>query len=159
MNPAQARVLSELLNHVSVAALGTVDAGVPFVSMAPFAIAFDGRALLLHVSGLAAHTRNMTANPAVSLLVMEPEAPGRSPLALARVTIQGRARPVSETASDYPAARDAYLRRFPQSAELFQLGDFQMFAIEVVSARLVAGFAQASSLTAEAFAAAAAGAV
>ncbi len=47
---------------------------------------------------------------------------------------------------DYPPARAAYLQRFPDSAPIFELGDFQIVALRPVSARLVAGFGRAGSL-------------
>jgi len=149
---SQGDVLRELVGSVTVAALGTVEGTEPFVSMTPFAVATDGRAVILHVSRLAAHTRNMLRNPAVSVLVMEPEGPGKMSQGLARVTIQGTARFLEPSEAGYLAAREAYLSRFPKAAELFSFGDFGLVAVEVRSARLVGGFAQAHSLTAEAFA-------
>lgn len=50
--------------------------------------------------------------------------------------------------------RQTYEHRFPEAAELFELGDFHLFAIEVTSARIVAGFAQATTLSGEEWAAA-----
>jgi len=150
-------LLKSLVTQVSNAALGTLDGESPFVSMTPFAMAADGRSLFVHVSRLAAHTRHMLAHPAVSLLVMEPEAPGKMPQGLARVTIQGRARTLSPQDPAYAGGKDRYLAKFPSAAELFQFPDFDLVQIEVLSARLVGGFAQASSLSAETFARAVAG--
>jgi len=145
-------LLKSLVTDVSNAALGTLDGDSPFVSMTPFAITPDGQAVIVHVSRLAAHTRQMQAHPAVSLLVMEPEIPGKMPQGLARVTIQGRARVLSQNEPDYSVAKSQYLNKFPSASELFHFPDFQLVRIEVISARLVGGFAQASSLTAETFA-------
>ena len=67
------RELRALLHTQRVAALGTLgDNGAPQVSMVPYAIAPSCGCLVLHVSGLAAHTRNLQKAPAVSLLVMQP---------------------------------------------------------------------------------------
>ncbi len=151
MSPAHA-LLKSLVIHVSNAALATIDGETPFVSMTPFAVLPDGRALIVHVSRLAAHTRHMHVSPAVSLLVMEPEVPGKMPQGLARVTIQGRAHPLSESDPGYSVAKSQYLSKFPSAAELFLFPDFELVRIEVLSARLVGGFAQASSLSAETFA-------
>ncbi|MFN7806412.1 MAG: HugZ family protein [Planctomycetaceae bacterium] len=145
-------LLKTLVTQVSNAALGTWDGETPFVSMTPFAVAADGRSLFVHVSRLAAHTRHMLAHPAVSLLVMEPEAPGKMPQGLARVTIQGRARTLSPQDPAHAAAKNCYLTKFPSAAELFHFADFELVQIEVLSARLVGGFAQASSLSADTFA-------
>ena len=58
--------------------------------MVTYAVARDG-SFILHVSRLAAHTRDMLDNPDVSLLITKSEASGKMPQALARVTVQGRA--------------------------------------------------------------------
>lgn len=149
-----ARVLRALLHDRSVAALGTIAGNEPFVSMVPFAVAADGRCLIVHVSRLAAHTQNMLQNERVSVLVMEPEGPSKVAQALARVTIQGLARVARIDDAGYAEWRGAYLERFPSSAPMFDFGDFNLFLIEVTSARLVTGFAQAFSVSAEEFAAA-----
>ena len=86
-------VLQQLLHGRMIAALGTLHQGAPFVSMVTYAVATNGD-FILHVSRLAAHTRDMLNNSEVSLLITEPEASGKMPQALARVTFQGRAQMV-----------------------------------------------------------------
>lgn len=157
MNSENARILGSLLQERSVAALGTLAGDEPYVSMVPFAVAADGRSLIVHVSRLAAHTQNMLQNGQVSVLVMEPEGPSKPAQSLARVTIQGMARVARVDEVDYPEWRAAYLERFPSSAPMFDFGDFNLFLIEVVSARLVAGFAQATTVAVEEFARAVSG--
>jgi putative heme iron utilization protein len=154
MNASTARVLRGLLRERSVAALGTTHEGQPFVSMVPFALSSDGKALIVHVSPLAAHTGNMRRDGRVSVLVMEPETPEKMPQSLARVTIQGEAREVPSDHPDCAPARETYLARFPDTAGLFELPDFRLFLIDVRSARLIGGFAQAMTLSAENVAAA-----
>ncbi len=90
MNHELTVVLQQLIFGRVTAALGTLHQGLPFVSMVPYAAARDGR-FILHVSRLAAHTRDMLDNPDVSLLITESEGEGKMPQALARVTVQGRA--------------------------------------------------------------------
>jgi hypothetical protein len=152
MDDTLASKLRELVTSRSTAALGTLHSGAPYVSMVPFALLNDGSAFIVHVSQLAAHTRDMLADPRVSLLIAEPERPGTSPQALPRVTVVGTARRLSGGSPEQAAARDAYLARFPDAAPLFGLGDFSLFAITPTSVRWVAGFAQARSLTPAAFA-------
>jgi putative heme iron utilization protein len=60
--------------------------------------------------------------------------------------LQADALTLSRDGADYAAARAAYLRRFPDGAETFELGDFSIVALQPVSARLVAGFGRAYSL-------------
>ncbi len=147
MKEEQAAQLRELLTGRVTAALGTLHAGAPYVSLVPFALLADLPAFVIHVSRLAAHTQDMLAEPRVSLLISGGEQPGASPLALPRVTILGTARQLANDAPEYPAARQAYLARFPDAAPLFSLGDFSLFLIVPAEARWIAGFAQARTLT------------
>jgi len=111
----------------------------------PYAIAPDGSGLLIHVSRLASHTRDMRADARVSLLVMQELEDGTSALALPRVTIQGTAHEVAADALDLPGLTATYLDRFPDAEQLFGFADFSLFKIQPESVRFVAGFAQAHS--------------
>ena len=156
MNRELTVVLRQLIHNTTIAALGTLHQGAPFVSMVPYAVARDG-SLILHVSRLAAHTRDMLDNPDVSLLITESEAAGKMPQALARVTAQGRAQKLDRDSQDHTDARDVYLARFPDAAPLFEFSDFSIFIIKPVSARVIAGFGQAVTITGEDFATALSG--
>ena len=143
------RELRALLHTQRVAALGTLgDNGAPQVSMVPYAIAPSCGCLVLHVSGLAAHTRNLQKAPAVSLLVMQPEVADAPVHALPRVTLEGRAEVLSPQTDTWQLCRAAYLARFPEAAPMTQLGDFMFVAIHATGARQVAGFGAARSLDA-----------
>jgi putative heme iron utilization protein len=135
-----------LLHRCTVAALGTLHQGAPSVTMVPYALAADRLAFLVLVSGLSAHTRDMLADPRVGLMVLEPEGGATPSHALARVSIQGAARPLDRDDPGYGVAHNAYAARFPDMTGLFQLGDFRLFAIEPRAVRVVLGFAQATSL-------------
>ncbi|MBS1818987.1 MAG: pyridoxamine 5'-phosphate oxidase family protein [Acidobacteria bacterium] len=152
MNTSQANALRQLLQTQETAALGTVHDGAPYVSMVPFAVMPDGQGIVIHVSGLAAHTKDMEHDPRVSLLVMDAPRPEVPPQALARVTVQGTARRCDAESPSYSAARAAYLGRFPHAAPMFDLGDFSLFRIEPHGLRFVGGFAQAWSASGESFA-------
>ncbi len=104
MNAAMSRLLRELITHHRVAALGTLQDGAPYVSLVPFALAADGRGLIIHVSQLAAHTQNMVRERDVSVLVAEPDGPDKLPQGLARVTIEGIAHLLEPVDPDYSAA-------------------------------------------------------
>ena len=152
MESSQARALKMLLESQQVASLGTLHNDEPAVSMVPYALLPQGRGLVIHVSQLASHTKDMLANPAVSLLVIAP--PGTAPPhELPRVSIQGSAEQCLSHAPEHAEAKQAYLTRFPQSEEMFAFTDFSLFVIFVRSARFVGGFAQAKSVNAESFAA------
>jgi hypothetical protein len=152
MNETAAAQLKQLLQQRSVAALGTLHAGAPYVSMVPYAIAPDSSGMLIHVSGLASHTKDMRADARVSLLVTQEEGGGTSALALVRTSIQGTAQEIAVDAPDLPAFRAAYLERFPDAAQLFGFADFSLFRIQPESVRFVAGFGEAHSFSAESFA-------
>lgn len=144
-NEAAARAAA-LLRRCTVASLGTLHDGAPSVTMAPYALATERLAFLLLVSALAAHTRDMLADPRVGLMVLEPEGGATPSHALARVSMQGRARPLERDAAACELARAAYAARFPAMTGLFELGDFRLVAIEPTAVRVVLGFAQATSL-------------
>ena len=146
--------LRTLLQTQRVAALATLDAdGYPFVSMVPFAVEPGSSQLVIHVSGLAAHTRNLQTTPRVSLLVMQAEVAGEPVHALARVTLEGAAAVLERDSALWRKARDAYLARFPDAEPMTELGDFMFVGIAVQGARQVAGFGAARSLDAETMAA------
>ena len=149
MNPSYTQALRELLRTQQVASLGTLHNRQPYVSMVPFAVLPDAPGFVIHVSQLAAHTKDMLLYPQVSLLVMAPLSPDTTAQALARVTIQGQAVPYSEATHGHAEAKAAYLSRFPHSAEMFGFSDFSLFAIMPESIRFVGGFAQATTLSPE----------
>lgn len=147
--PRLTRQLQQLLAGQRVAALGTIaDDGAPLVSMVPFAVEPRLGAFVIHVSDLAAHSRNLQARPRVSLLVMESAAAGEPVHALPRVTFDGQARVPAPDGDDWRACRQAYVERFPEAAFMTQLGDFRFVAIEPAGARQVAGFGAARSIDA-----------
>jgi len=124
--------------------LGTVDdEGAPFVSMVPFAAQPVPGHLVIHVSGLAAHTRNLQARPDVSLLVSEFEARDGPVHALPRVTLKGVATVPQPDSPEWRTCRDAYLRRFPEAEPMTSLDDFRFVSIRVTHGRQVAGFGTA----------------
>lgn len=148
--PRLTRELRSLLRGQRVAALGTIaEDGAPLVSMVPFAVEPRLARLVIHVSELAAHTRNLRARPRVSLLVMQPEAPGQPVHALPRVTLDGIATLLAPDTGDWAACRAAYLERFAEAEPMTRLGDFRFMALEVTGARQVAGFGAARSIDAE----------
>jgi heme iron utilization protein len=156
MADSLASVLRSLLLDRATAALATLHDGRPAASMIPFAVHAGptGLRLVTHVSGLAAHTREMRSCPEVCLLVTAAEAPDTMPQALARVSIPARAEFIGEDQPDHAALKAAYLEKFPDAGPLFQLGDFAIVAFVPETARLVAGFARAVTLPPEALAAA-----
>jgi putative heme iron utilization protein len=125
-----------LLEAESVGLLSTTSVhrpGYPYGSLTPFALSARGMPLLL-LSGLAAHTKNLLADPRACLFVGDRSA-ADDPLAGARVSLLGRAVHVDE-----PDARVRYLARHPKAAAYFELRDFALWELVVEEARLISGF-------------------
>ena len=106
--------------------------GDPYCSLVNVATAADGAPLLL-ISRLAVHTRNILADPRVSLMLDERKQ--GDPLEGARVMLMGKA-----AATDDPAVRRRYLARHPEAEMFAGFGDFAFYKIELTGAHLVAGF-------------------
>lgn len=130
----------KLIREARAAALASLDpaTGGPFVSLVTVATEADGTPLLL-LSDLAAHTRNVKADPRASLL-FDARGPGAAepgdPLAGARVTVTGRMARIDEPA----AARARFLARQPEAEMYAGFRDFSFYRLEVEVAHLVAGF-------------------
>jgi len=141
--------LRDLVTSRPIAALGTLHEGAPYVSMVPYAILEGGSAFLIHVSELSAHTQDMLNDPRVSLMITARDTEATLPQELARLTIQGEARRIEEPSSEYDLGKATYLKRFPDSAPMFDFADFSLFAITPRSLRWVGGFAAAQTLPPE----------
>jgi putative heme iron utilization protein len=146
MKQEHARRAADLLRAHRAAALSTLHAGAPNVALTPYALLADPAALVLHLSGLSAHTKDLRADGRCALLVAEAERADAAPHTLARVALQAVAEELPPDHPRYAAARAAYTAQFPDLAGLFELGDFALFALTPQTVRFVGGFAQAASL-------------
>ena len=129
----------ELLTGERQGVLATVSArraGWPFASVTPFALSAAGEPLLL-LSDLAEHTRNIRADPRVSLLVQDGSS-AEDPQAGARVTLLGVLEPVSS--AEIGAAQTRYVHHHPQAAEYLSMTDFHLYVLRVSEARFIGGF-------------------
>lgn len=116
--------------------LSTISArleGYPFGSIAPFVLDHDGNPLIL-ISTIAEHTKNIQADPRVSLIAFDPASGDMQ--AGARLTLVGDA---TQAPKD-DALRARYLRYFPQAEGYFNMHDFQFYRIAVRQARYIGGF-------------------
>lgn len=139
--------LRQLVLGQRVAALGTLDEqGAPFVSMVPYALMPASGDLVLHISALAAHTRNLERHPRASLMVCQAEVAGEPVHALPRVSMDVTATTCAPGSATHAAARDAYLARFPEAEPMTALGDFRFVCLRPAGARQVAGFGAARSV-------------
>jgi putative heme iron utilization protein len=131
-NPAVAA--KKLLREGRSAALATLlpGSGDPYCSLVNVATAADGAPLLL-ISRLAVHTKNVLADPRVSVMIDERKE--GDPLQGARVMLMGTA-----AATDDPEARRRYLDRQPEADMFAGFADFAFYRVTLKAAHLVAGF-------------------
>lgn len=145
------KALLGLLKSRRVATLATINgaSGAPYASLVPFAIDTKARQLVLHVSGLAAHTANMSSEPRVSLLISEAEPESAPVHDMARITLEGVAHVPAISTPAWQSAREAYLARFPEAEPMTTLTDFRFVCLELTHGRHIAGFGAARSVQAE----------
>ena len=137
------------------AALATLGEDRPSGSMVAYAPDPDLSALVLFLSGLSEHTRNLLRTPRVALVISETDPGTGDPQTLARVTVRGTAEIVERTSPDFDAVWQTYVERLPDAAPRIVLGDFWLFRVVVAEVRYVGGFARAGTVTAAGLSAAA----
>jgi len=132
--------LIQLLHCAPAATLATLGtpssslAGYPYATVVPNVPGADHCPLLL-ISALAEHTKNLLADPRVSLSVVDPA--GSDVQTASRFTLVGDAEHLPT--NTVLAAR--YLRYLPEAAQYLQL-DFMFFRIVPRRVRFIAGVGQ-----------------
>jgi heme iron utilization protein len=124
----------KLMRESRSGALATLakGSGDPYCSLVNVATAADGAPLLL-ISRLAMHTKNILADPRVSLMLDERKE--GDPLQGARVMLMGTAVVTADK-----NARRRYLARQPEAEAFADFGDFEFYQVSLKGAHLVAGF-------------------
>ena len=150
MDIQEQRLLAAVIRDHRWAALASQGANGPEASWVAYAIAPNFSFFLLHLSRLAAHTRNLVQDPRASLALSEREREGEDPQLLARVMLKGRAEVIPRHHPDYAMAVQLYQGRLPASVPLFEFDDFLLFRFVPIQARFVGGFARARTLDATA---------
>src|SRR6267142_1686049 len=123
----------KLLREGRSGALATLMAGSgdPYCSLVNMATAADGAPLLL-ISRLAVHTKNILADPRVSVMIDERKE--GDPLQGARIMLMG-----SAAATDDPDIRRRYLDRQPEAEMFAGFADFAFYRVALKAAHLVCG--------------------
>ncbi len=111
------------------------ETGDPYCSLVNVASLPDGAPILL-ISRLALHTKNILADPRVSLMLDERVA--GDPLEGSRIMVAGRAEELS--GEDAALARRRYLAAHPSAEAFVDFKDFAFFRIAPSGLHLVAGF-------------------
>jgi heme iron utilization protein len=122
-----------LMRSCERAALATSLLGAPYASLVLIAADLDASPLLL-LSDLAQHSRNIAADPRVSLLLDGTEGHVER-LDGPRLSVLGQAKAVSD-----PDLLARFIARHPSSAAYAGFADFRLYRIAVERGHLVAGF-------------------
>lgn len=132
-----------LLAATESSVLATLDeSGHPYGSAVEHVLEDDGRILLL-LSDLAAHTKNLRGDPRASLVSMQDA--GSPAVARSRISVQG---PLSQVDKD-PARVEAYTAVHNHSTTYVNFNDFHFFQMRVEKARYIEGFGRMDWIDAE----------
>ncbi len=107
--------------------------GYPFGSITPYLVDHDGSLLIL-ISTLAEHTKNILNDPRVSIITHDQRHPHIQ--TQGRVTVLANA----ELEPDREQAGLRYLRYFPEATSYFAMHDFSFYRIRPMAIRYIGGF-------------------
>jgi heme iron utilization protein len=141
-NAREARQLLRAHRYGALSTLSKKFDGHPFGSICPYLVDHDGSLLLL-ISDLAEHSKNIKADPRVSLITHSQEDPQIQ--AQGRVTVVGSA----QHAAERTALSERYQRYFPEAASYLALADFQFYSIVPQVIRYIGGFGKIHWVRAE----------
>ena len=131
-----ARAARQLLRAHRYGALSTLSKkfdGHPFGSITPYLVDHDGSLLIL-ISTLAEHTKNIQNDPRVSLITHNQE--DSHIQTQGRITVVGTASLIAEREQ----AGKRYLRYFPEAQTYFAMHDFSFYRIVPLALRYIGGF-------------------
>lgn len=133
---SNARTARQMLRAHRYGTLSTLSKkfdGHPFGSITPYMVDHDGSLLIL-ISGLAEHTKNILSDSRVSLITHDQNDP--------HIQTQGRVTLVGNATFDPERERcgKRYLRYFPEAQTYFDMSDFNFFRIVPFAIRHIGGF-------------------
>lgn len=118
--------------------------GHPFGSITPYLVDHDGSLLIL-ISTLAEHTKNILHDPRVSLITHNQN--DAHIQAQGRVTMVGTAHMIE----DKNSVAIRYLRYFPEAAGYFEMHDFSFYRIVPQTLRFIGGFGKIHWVAADSY--------
>lgn len=136
-NYDQHKEMFKLLTHEGDGVLSTISLdvpGYPFGSVTPYCLDRNFIPNIL-ISSIAQHTKNIKADPKVSLLISE-TGTQTNKQALSRLTYIGEAQRVEDDAD----IKKRYISYFPAAASYFKTHDFAFYRINPVRLRFIGGF-------------------
>ena len=149
MDAQSEKLLAQIIRSSRITALATLRDEAPLVSMVTFFAAEDFSLFYIFVSRLAQYTVDMQKDKRVGLLIAETDDGREDPQALACVSIRASAEQIPNGEPGYTPLKNTYLARFPESAPLFKLEDFNFWRIKPKGGRFIAGLAKAYNITVE----------
>lgn len=128
-----------LLRGARMGTLATQSEGQPFAALVTPATTGAGDVILL-LSDLSEHTRQLKAEPRCALLLTGP-APEPNPQTAPRLAVQATAAP-----DDDPALAARFLAIHPYAALYAGFGDFRIWRLRIQATNFVGGFARAARI-------------
>ncbi len=132
-NARSARQLLRAHRYGALCTLSRKFDGHPFGSITPYLVDHDGSLLIL-ISALAEHTKNIRHDPRVSLITHNQDDPHIQ--TQGRITVVGTASPVNER----ELVGKRYLRYFPEAQTYVDMHDFSFYRIAPQALRYIGGF-------------------
>ena len=128
--------------------LSTVDAeGLPNASYTPF-IMDEEKRIYIYVSGLATHTKNIYANPKVSVLFIEDESKTKQIFARRRLSFDCDPNLLTRDTPQWLEIVDKFQEKFGEIIEMLRsLTDFRIFQLTPTRGRFVVGFGAAYQIS------------
>lgn len=132
-NATEARKMLRAHRYGALSTLSKKFDGFPFGSITPYLVDHDGSLIIL-ISGLAEHTKNILHDPRVSLITHDQR--DADIQTQGRITLLGNAALIAD--KDTIGAR--YLRYFPEAETYFAMHDFAFYHIQPIAIRFISGF-------------------
>lgn len=141
-----------MLTDRKVLCLAAVVDGEPSASLLPFAVAADFKAVFVHASTLARHSKALQPGAKVGLLVHGHDTDDVDALQVPRLSVQATVAVLDRDDAAFDEASRVFVARLPSAAVTLELGDFNLYRLELGRGRYVAGFAQAYNVGSDTFA-------
>ena len=132
------RKMMRLLKEKDICVMATVSGNRPHCSLMAYVVAADGREIYMMTRRDTKKYRNLTENPAVSLLIDTREEDAGPQRSRARaLTVDGKFQALDRERQI--RIRPRLLRRHPHLRDLFAKGDAEIFAVRIESFQLLEG--------------------
>ncbi|GAA5507133.1 HugZ family protein [Novipirellula caenicola] len=144
---ANANTVVVITENALTASFGTLNEdNSPFVSLVTIASQSPTSVLML-LSGLAQHTKNLSHSVRCSLMVVEECDQTIAPLAGARVSLCGSCVRIAKDEEE--VAREIFLGKHPHATVYADFDDFTFYRFDIDEAHLITGFGRIETITAD----------